>query len=293
MSEQDRVRALLDEGKISQEEAADLLDVLGDEEETGIGTASEDAASEGANSEGATQSEGEREDIEVTEDGAEKAVADPPPPLPPPAPAPPDAPDTLRWVRVFMLAGNLEVWVDEGLEHPVTEGEVKLTQEGQNYVVRQTSKVDFLNNLMNSQRIVELTLPVGYGVDLDMKGGNVDLHDVPFLKGKMMAGNVDAQVLGGIQLNMRAGNLDASLRLTEGKHRLDLKAGNGELRFLPGSSVTVSGEVKVGGVETRGGAFVFERAITGGKLHGAVGAGRASLEISQTAGNLELAVEDA
>ena len=191
-----------------------------------------------------------------------------------------------------MFAGNLEVRVDERLERPVTEGEVTLTREGENYVVRQVRKGDFLSNLL-SQRNVEVTLPAGYGLELDMKGGNVDLYDVPFLKGKMMAGNLDARALGGIRLDMKAGNLDASLKLTRGEHRLDLKAGNSELCLLPGSSVAVSGEVKAGGVETRGGAFVFERGTVGGSFRGTVGAGRASLRVNQLAGNLELAVQDA
>ena len=309
MSEQDRVRALLDEGKISREEAEALLEALGDKEEADVVTNPEDLSAENATSEeGAREENKQKNRVEGTANAPLTPPAPPSPPAPPGETPPPppgatspngdttgDVANGLRWVRVTMFAGNLEVRMDERLERPTTEGEVELTQEGQIYVVRQTSNGDFLSNLLNAQRNVEVTLPAGYGVDLNMKGGNVELYDVPFLKGKMMAGNLDARALGGIQLDMKAGNLDASLRLTEGEHRLDLKAGNGELRFLPGSSVTVSGEVKVGGVETRGGAFVFERGrnYVGGRFRGAVGAGRASLEISQTAGNLELVVEDA
>ena len=310
MSEQDRVRALLDEGKISREEAEALLEALGDKDEADVVTNPEDLSPDATSEEGAREENKQenRQEENRVEETANAPLAPPAPPAPPGETPPPppgatspngdttgDVANGLRWVRVTMFAGNLEVRMDERLERPTTEGEVELTQEGQTYVVRQTSNGDFLSNLLNAQRNVEVTLPTGYGVDLNMKGGNVELYDVPFLKGKMMAGNLDARALGGIQLDMKAGNLDASLRLTEGEHRLDLKAGNGELRFLPGSSVTVSGEVKVGGVETRGGAFVFERGrnYVGGRFRGAVGAGRASLEVSQTAGNLELVVEDA
>ena len=310
MSEQGRVRALLDEGRISQEEAEALLEALGDKDEADIVISPEDLSPGNATSEEGAREESKQENSKQenrVEETANAPLAPPSPPAPPGETPPPrsatspngnttgDVTDGLRWVRVTMFAGNLEVRVDDELERPTTEGEVELTQEGRNYVVRQTLNEDFLSNLLNARRNVEVTLPAGYGVDLNMKGGNVDLYDVPFLRGKMMAGNLDARALGGIRLDMKAGNLDASLRLTEGEHRLDLKAGNGELRFLPGSSVTVSGEVKVGGVETRGGAFVFERGrnYVGGRFHGAVGAGRASLEISQTAGNLELAVGDA
>ncbi len=282
MSEQDRVRALLDEGKISQEEAEELLEALGDKDEAEVDVAGEVAREEGAKDE---------------------RVGEPPSPPPPPPPtgaasphaASPDGrgPDGLHWVRVVMFAGNLEVRVDGSLERPTTEGEVTLTQEEQNYVVRQVRNGSVLTTPLGPRRNVEVTLPAGYGLDLDLKGGNVDLYDVPFLKGKLLAGNLDAKTLGGIHLDMKAGNLDASLRLTEGEHRLDLKAGNGELRLLPGSSVAVSGEVKAGGVETKNGLFTFERGLTGGSFRGTVGEGRASLTISQTAGNLELAVQDA
>ena len=304
MSEQDRVRALLDEGKISPEEAEALLEALGDKDEADVVTNPEDLSPDATSEEGAREENRQENRLEGTANAPLAPPAPPAPPgetpLSPPGATSPngdtkgDVTNGLRWVRVTMFAGNLEVRVDERLEVPTTEGEVTLTQEGRDYAVRQVRKEDFLSNLLN-QRSVELRLPAGYGVDLNMKGGNVDLYDVPFLKGKMLAGNLDARALGGIQLDMKAGNLDASLKLTEGEHRLELKAGNGELRFLPGSSVTVAGEVKVGGVETRGGAFVFERGrnYVGGRFHGAVGAGRASLEVKQTAGNLELAVEDA
>ena len=300
MSEQDRVKALLNEGKISQEEAEGLLEALGDQNEAV--SASENAAPEDAFKDAAFDESVYKRDTQESRVGEAADVPSPPSPPAPPAqtpPAPADAApsgeensEAARWVRVVMFAGNLEVRVDERLERPVTEGEVTLTREGENYVVRQVRKGDFLSNLL-SQRNVEVTLPAGHGLELDMKGGNVDLYDVPFLKGKMMAGNLDARALGGICLDMKAGNLDASLKLTEGEHQLDLKAGNGDLRLLPGSSVAVSGEVKAGGVEARGGAFVFERGTVGGSFRGTVGAGRASLKVSQLAGNLELAVGDA
>jgi len=278
MTERERIQALLDEGRISEAEAQLLFEVLEDEPE-----------------------------VHAVLSATHSEAAPPEPPLPPQpeTPQPPTPPRELQpseekvkrgempWVKVEMFAGNLELEVDPSLSAPVFEGNAELRQQGQNYEVRQHWRKssglleNTLSALFEAKRL-DLRIPEGYGVDLNMKAGNAEIRGVPWLRGRMVAGNLNVWEAGGIALDMKAGNLDVSLRLTEGQHSLDLKAGGGRIQFLPGSDVQITGEVKAGNFESRSPAFQYQRDYIGGTFHGKLGSGRATFAIQQKAGNLEL-----
>jgi hypothetical protein len=285
-SERERIQALLDEGRLSETEAQLLFEALEDDPEV---------------------------EAMLSVDVQNAVYPEPPQPQVPHPPTPPEPPaaqaeligatkpEDVRWVRVEMFAGNLELEVDPDLTAPTFEGQAELRQQGRNYEVRQQRRKssglleDVLEGtfaFLEAKRLV-VRIPKGYGVDLNMKAGNAEIRGVPTLRGKMVAGNLNAWELGGIALDLKAGNLDASLKLTEGQHTLDLKAGGGRVRFLPGSDVQVTGEVKAGNFESRSPAFEYRRSYVGGTFHGTLGSGQASFTVQQKAGNLELEADDA
>lgn len=287
--DQERVQALLESGHITRDEADILMAALAADPEVEAVLGATDAR-----------------DPVYPEPPSPPQPNIPEPPSPPEPPTDPELrgasePRDARWVKVEMFAGNLEVEVDPSLTAPTFEGQADLEQQGRDYKVRQQRPKssgllenvleNTLNAFFETKKLV-VRIPEGYGVDLDMKAGNAEIRGVPTLRGKMMAGNLNAWELGGIALDLKAGNLDASLKLTEGQHTLDLKAGGGRIRLLPGSDVEVVGEVKAGNFRSRHPVFQYRRSYVGGTFHGTLGSGRASFTVQQKAGNLELEVLD-
>ncbi|RDI94831.1 hypothetical protein DV704_10190 [Meiothermus sp. QL-1] len=219
MDERSRIRNLLEEGRITREEAELLLSAL---EEAPSGPAS-----------------------------------------PPP--------EGLRWVRVRMVAGEIEARLEPSLGEPVVEGaaEVRSIEEG----------LQVEPSFLGRMGTLELRLPAGWGLELEAKAAQVEAQGLPFLRGRVTAGNVELQEVEGLDLEVVAGNVEGSLLLKSGQHRLRVFLGNAELRFLPESSVRLRTQVGAGRRELRG----FEP--LGGEAR--MGEGLAQLEVNLRMGNLE------
>jgi hypothetical protein len=197
-----------------------------------------------------------------------------------------------------MLAGDLDVTVDDTLESPEVEsdgpGGVVIEKTADGYRVSwDQAGGNFLDKMLGKLRTgdINLRLPPGHGVDLAATAGDVDLKGVPYLRGYLTAGDLDATGLKGIDFTSRAGNIDVDLTLTEGTHSLTVTAGNVKARLSSDSSVTVKGDVSIGdatsnvpGVKTNGRSL-------GSGLQGSYGAGAATLNFHVTTGNLELKVD--
>ncbi len=288
MSEQDRIQALVEEGKISQQEAELLLEALQD----------------------TSREEIEREEVKrVDMTKPTSAPPDPVTPLsevgptpstpPPSASKPPLEPtsnpstEVTRWVTVSMLAGGLDVCVDPSLSDPVFEGKAEMTRRGDNFEIRQRPRQregeSILDNLLNWVKAgdIEVRIPSGYGLEVKSKAGDIDVEGVPYLKGKLLAGDVKAQEVGGIDLSLQAGDVDVSLYLTKGKHRLKARAGDVDIVILAGSSVTTKGNISAGSLRLKG-PFTRQESMTGGRFEGTVGDGAASLEIELMAGDVRV-----
>ncbi len=295
MSEQDRIHALVEEGKISQQEAALLLETLQDTEQNTEGNI-------GGNTE---REENERVNVSkpitpphppTSLPNAELVASTPPPNAPePPSKAPPtsSAQEVTRWVTVSMLAGDLDVHVDTSLSEPVFEGKAELTRRGDNFEIRQRPRQkegeSILDNLLNWVKAGDLRvrIPAGYGLEVQSKAGDINVRDIPYLKGKLLAGDVDAQAIGGVDLVLQAGDVDVSLRLTAGEHRLKAKAGDVNVVLLAGSSVTTKGNISAGSLHVEG-PFTRRESMTGGRFEGTVGAGTARLEVDLMAGDVSV-----
>lgn len=212
------------------------------------------------------------------------------------------APAGTRWVRVDVVAGDLDVHVDPSLSEPkVTSdsGEATLEATDYGYRVALGGKGEgfFLRNLegplagllagRGRPGDVELTLPAGFGIDLVMTTGDVDLHGVPYLRGSLSAGDLDAYGLEGIDLSSLAGDVSVSLRASSGRHRILNTAGELEVVLLPGSDVTVNGDVSIGEVKA-GPEFTTGRRLMSGTVTGTLGTGVARLDLKVTAGTIKL-----
>jgi hypothetical protein len=250
MSEQERIQALLQAGKITQQEADLLLSALEEGDQ---------AARQAQESLGETQY------------------------------APPSSawqPEGLRWVRVRLTAGELEARLDPSLQMPVAEGSAEVRQVGADLEVTPNMvSSSLLGGLLGPMGSLELRLPPGWGLELDSKAAQVEVQKISFLKGRVAAGNVELEAVEGLDLEVSAGNIDGSLLLCEGQHRLRVSMGNAELDLLPGSSVRLSSGVSLGNLEVKG--FSRSHAADGSEVR-QVGDGRASLEVFVRMGNLEV-----
>lgn len=213
---------------------------------------------------------------------------------PPGAAAARAVPPTVRWVRVEMVAGDLDVTVDPQLIAPTGTSDThelrfEPTDEGYRLTGaprRGAGPVRLgLGNVMKGD--FSLRLPPGFGVDLAKTAGDIDLGGVEFLRGTLTGGDLGAHGLKGVDLDTVAGNVDISIAPTSGRHRIAAKAGVVNVVLLPGSDVTVDGGVSVGDIKTEP-PFRTERRLVGCRVEGTVGAGTATLELKVIAGDIFL-----
>jgi hypothetical protein len=171
-------------------------------------------------------------------------------------------------VRLVAQGAEVRVVGEKGLALPRAEGG-EFRQEGEGYLLR-----------LGLREKGRLWVPEGSPVRLEAKGSNLELSRVA-LSGQAHGCNLEGEELLGLDLRLVAGNLEAGLLLKEGCHRLDLKAANAELRFLPGSDLLLEVEARLSSLEVEG---AWTRAPGGYRL----GEGRAVLRVRAFASNLEV-----
>lgn len=263
MSERERIGALLEAGKITQDEANLLLSAL-EEADQAVNEADQAvsqtvAGKAGFAREGTPQASSEPR---ASSEAAQGEAA------------------SLRWVKVRLLAGALEAKLDESLTQPQVEGHAEVYQEGQDLMVTAKLPVGNFLGMLGNVGTVELRLPSGWGLDVDTKAAQIEASGLAFLKGRVAAGNVELDGVEGLDLEVTAGNVEGSLRLLEGAHRLRVTLGNAELKLAEGSSARVAANVSMGNLDLRG--------LSGSGGNAQVGEGRAALEVAVRMGNLEI-----
>lgn len=255
MSERERIQVLLEEGRITQEEADLLLEALAEVE-------------------------------------AAEAEAQAEPTLPPPPRSSSGQP--ARWLRAEVSGRNLEVRVDPTLSEPKLVGEAELQARGTDYLLeaRHKGPKTWHTDQWNAhERPLIVTLPGGMGLDVDLSAGTLIASDLPYLRAEVRAGNLVGHNLSGIDAEVKAGNLEAELRLTGGQHRVQVKAGNATLSLLPGSDYEAVGDVVMGHFECGGKHRMDKMRGMPGKRESfniLEGQGKARLELLVKMGNLNL-----
>ncbi|MBF6593197.1 MAG: DUF4097 family beta strand repeat protein [Thermaceae bacterium] len=265
MDERERIIRLVSEGKITPEEAALLLDALAEVE---------------------TPSR-----LEI--------------PLPPVPPISPIAPQNrgeddisylpnLRWLKVRLDSEDLGVYLDKDLQKPRIEGDVQVQEQGQdlvissNYSSRRKGLTKFLGLNINwdfdysSGSDPEIHLPEGWGLEVELASGNLEVNGLPFVRGNVASGDVELIDVRGVDLRVMSGDLEAELILSEGEHRLEVMSGDVQIRFRD-SSVQVLGKLSSGELDGHGN-FTQEKR----KVSGTVGGGKARLLLNVMSGDLTL-----
>ncbi len=204
------------------------------------------------------------------------------------------APAGTRWVTVEMLGGDLEVHAVPGLTKPTVEGgpgELRVDEVEDGYRVRfDPEGSGFLGGLISSLRSGEIVLqmPADHGLVVEATAGDVQVHGVKYLRGRMRAGDLDAFGLEGVDFSMTAGDLDATLDLRSGRHAITVGAGDVNVKIVEGSDVAVSGRVSIGDVSTTAEGLERRSSGLGGTVTGTIGTGAARLDLRVTTGDLEV-----
>lgn len=283
MNDIERVKQMVDEGRITNAEGERLIAILTDVE---AGDAALQAAVQEASA-------------------AEPQVAAPLPaaqtPASPLAEDVASAPDGLRWVRIVMLAGDLGVSVDGSIREPVANsdvnGELEVEATADGFTVRlQPKETGFLDRMLGGFRSgrVDLRIPAGYGADIAATAGNIDLEGVPYLRGKLTAGDLDAVGLRGIDFTTMAGDVDVNVALTTGEHRIVATAGDVTIEFHPDCNVQVNGSVSIGDIDSQLPGLEATRQGLGQRFSATLGGsatdgdGPATLEVRLATGQLNL-----
>lgn len=202
------------------------------------------------------------------------------------------APAGTRWCTVEMTAADLSVVADD-VDEPVVEGDedqklvVTPTDDG----VRVTSERGWSIDRWVGRGAaldVRVRLPRAWGLALDLKAGDADVAGVPYVRGRMLAGDLSVRDAASVDLSKAAGDLSVAFRPTQGHHRISAKAGDVDVRFLPGSDASVEASVSMGDLHAPG--FEVDDRMVGAQARGRVGAGNARVEVRLTAGDLNLRV---
>jgi len=210
------------------------------------------------------------------------------------------APEGTRWLHVSLLAGDVDITADAGIDRVEMSGEgggLRLEPAADGYSLRHEGESQggsWVDRLLTRVRAgdVRIRVPSGYGVDLSVTAGDVDLDGVAYLRGRLTSGNLTARGLEGVDLVTSAGDIDLDMALTEGRHRLRATAGDVDIRLAAGSSVTVHGSVSIGSASVHAPGFDVDRRGIGQHFEGRVGDGSASLEVHVTTGDISMKVRD-
>jgi DUF4097 and DUF4098 domain-containing protein YvlB len=109
----------------------------------------------------------------------------------------------------------------------------------------------------------------------------------------LSAGDLKLRDVGQFEIDAKAGDIKVNTKLETGESKISALAGDIEVRLEPGSSVSLKARVQAGDVGAKG--FILsqtDKRITGGSLEGRLGAGRAKLEVSLMAGDLDVIAID-
>lgn len=299
MDEAARIRALREQGRLDDEQAERLLAALGGSatepppggvaegsEFVGEGAVGTDAAATGA----ATRESGNSASAgaATTTGTSETTTATPS--------ADAWAGTGRRWARIELFAGALDVQVEPGLDAPVAEsddGSLEVSADGDGWRIAQAAGGDrtWIDRIVNGMRRsrVRVRIPAATGVELDVKAGDVKLRGVPALRGRLMAGDLTADALRAVDVALNAGDLDLRLDPEPGEHRVQMTAGDAEIRLPRDAAVTVQGRVNVGDVSAPA-PFETHRSGVSERVTGTLGDGRARLSMELVTGDLDLKV---
>ena len=318
----ERIENLLRQGKISPEEANKLFRALEPQGET---------ASASTPLTGSQPAPSIPKPTPVAPPTSPTPLTPPTPPTPvtPPTPAVPATPPStampttrsigldhyvhaaahIRKVMLNTIAGDIDIEGVIGLaniEANVKNGSLEITEDGDVIRIVGVGKIDdpteigWLNTVI---RTIGRNLPVDIHVrvpssllELEVKAlaGDVTVKGVTgAVSLEMSAGDLKLFDAGRFTINAKAGDIKVHTKLTDGESTLRALAGDVDVTLEQGSSVTLKASNSAGDITAKG--FILtqtEKRIVGGSLEGRLGAGRAKLTVSLSAGDLDIIAVD-
>ena len=207
------------------------------------------------------------------------------------------------------IAGDIDIEGVTGLaniEANVKNGSLEITEDGDVIRIVGVGKIDdpteigWLNTVI---RTIGRNLPVDIHVrvpssllELEVKAlaGDVTVKGVTgAVSLEMSAGDLKLSDAGRFTINAKAGDIKVHTKLTDGESTLRALAGDVDVTLEQGSSVTLKASNSAGDITAKG--FILtqtEKRIVGGSLEGRLGAGRAKLTVSLSAGDLDIIAVD-
>lgn len=255
MTDRQRIEALVEEGRITTEQADLLIQALGPD--TGAEVESEEVGSHA-----------------VTLLRTEGAATNPDP--------------TIKWLDINAFGGDIDVSVDESLTEPVSDTlEPVMTDTGARIALPERKDSDeqrsFLDRIVDTFRTsnLKVQIPSGWGVMLDVTGGDIDIKGpVAGVRGRLMAGDLTVLDTAAAEVTVNAGEAEIGLRSNKGTHRITVNVGQADVRILPGSRLDVEAAVTVGNVSGTG--LTIDRAHIGGTGRGSLGKGSGGGKLTVT-----------
>jgi hypothetical protein len=117
--------------------------------------------------------------------------------------------EDLRWLAIHCLAGDVRMLSNPVLSEPrVVEGPV--LENGR------LGARDYRGD-------IEVEVPENFGVNLDVKKGDIRAEGIAFVKGEVRFGQATLERVGGVDLLLQLGNVNATLLLTRGVHSLNFQ----------------------------------------------------------------------
>jgi Putative adhesin len=215
----------------------------------------------------------------------------------------------IRKLVINATAGDIDVEGISGLgniEANVKNGSLEITEDGDVIRILGVGKIDdpteigWLNTVI---RTIGRNLPVDIHVkvpstllELEVKAlaGDVTVGGVTgSVTLEMSAGDLKLKDAGRFNINAKAGDIKVRTKLTDGESNLRALAGNVDVILEGGSSVTMKASNSAGDITAKG--FILthtEKRVVGGSLEGRLGAGRAKLTVSLSAGDLDIEAID-
>lgn len=286
-TEHARVQALLDSGRITQDEAEILFAAL-DEEPQNPSPSSVAAAPTSRETSSAAS-------VPLPPE-PKKASPPQPPELPRIPPEVGKVPQQTQWLKLSGFCGDLSVEADPYLNTPLVTGKATLERTETGYLIRTPPETkgegNWLTRLHQAAGDVKVRLPADMGLDLRIAAGDGEVRGVKTVKGSFTGGDFKLSGTETVDLAVTAGDVTLKLRPQTGEQRLRTTSGDVNLTFLVGSSVSVSGSATSGDLKLPPG-FSRDGGFVGGNFEGVLGAGDARLELRLTAGDVTLKAENA
>jgi hypothetical protein len=314
MTDQERILRLLEDGRITREQAEELLEALDEADSSTLALVPlvEDLALR-QNELAKRMLELDRNSATALEDFSDIPKAEiidgfvqPVPPVLPTPPTPPlppareqgqseqakseqtasnDVPHDLTWITVKAVSGDVTIRVDPTITTPTVEGDdgplpVYMPENGKGNLSIESLDED-----------LDITLPKNYGVILDVPSGDVEVEGC-YVTGEVLSGDVSLRNVPGISLAVTSGDVDGSLKLQKGTHKLETTSGDVSLTFLKGSSLTFQGNVSSGDVSIRSPGNDFQREDMPVAFEGRVNQGVATLSLEVYSGDLDIDIKD-